>query len=153
MNCEATPSSETNSGTMKNADETILDSNPKSPQQAPKVRFVTAPEPLQAVNKSKLTHGAIALLIYLKYYLAIALTRISTLLAVCGLVLNPSSIVCTFKHHKSLLEALYKKMAEEVKKMGHANADETRWMSFFHRDGKESFMDWMWVFASEKVVL
>jgi len=119
---------------------------------APKVRFVTAPEPPQAVNKSKLDHKSIALLIYLKYLLAIPLARISTLLAACGLSLAPSSMTCTFKRHKDLLEKLYLRMAEEVKKFGHANADETRWMSFFHRDGKESFMDWMWVVASEKVV-
>jgi len=118
-----------------------------------KTRFVTAPEPPQAVNKSKLTHDSIALLIYLKYLLAIPLTRISALLAACGFMLSPSSMTCTFQRHLPLFEALYQKMAEVVKQMGHGNADETRWRSFYHRDGKENFLDWMWVFASEQVVL
>ncbi len=119
---------------------------------APKVRFITAPEPPQAVNKSMLDHKSIALLIYLKYLLAIPLARISTLLAAaCGLNLRPSTMTCTFKLHKDLLEKLYLRMAQEVKKTGHANADETRWMSFHHRDGKKSFMDWMWIIASPNV--
>jgi len=118
-----------------------------------KTRFVTAPKPPRAVNKSKLTHDSIALLIYLKYLLAIPLTRISALLAACGFMLSPSSMTCTFQHHMPLFEALYRKMAEVVKQMSHGNADETRWRSFYHRDGKENFLDWMWVFASERVVL
>jgi hypothetical protein len=38
-------------------------------------------------------------------------------------------------------------MAEDVKKFGHINADETMWMSFHRIIGKQNFMDWMWVIA------
>jgi len=123
-------------------------------QAGPKTIFVTAPQPPQAVDKSKLTTGTLAFLMYLKYFLALPLTRISTLLATaCGLRVGPSSMTCTFEHHKDLLKALYDKMAEEVRKFDHINIDETRWMSFFHRVGKANYMDWMWVMASEKVVM
>jgi hypothetical protein len=123
-------------------------------QAGPRTMFVSAPQPPQAVDKSKLSMGSFAILIFFKYFLALPLTRISTLLAAaCRFELNPSTMICTFKHHKDLLEALYQRMAEEVRKFSHINVDETRWMSFFHRKGKTTYMDWMWVMASEKVVL
>lgn len=123
-------------------------------QAGPKVMFVTASQPPQAVNKSKLSMGSFALLVFLKYFLALPLTRISTLLANgCRFELNPSTMTCTFKHHKDLLKALYQRMAGEVRKFSHINIDETRWMSFFHRIGKATYMDWMWVMTSENVVL
>lgn len=133
--------------------EGTLTPEPPQTESDAKTRFVTAPKPPQAVNKSKLTHDSIAVLIYLKYLLAIPLTRISELLAACGFMFSPSSMICTFQHHMPLFEALYLKMAEVVKQMGHGNADETRWRSFYHRDGKENFLDWMWIFASELVTL
>lgn len=41
-------------------------------------RFVTAPEPPQAVNKSKLSHQFLAWIIYLKYILAVCLSIMQT---------------------------------------------------------------------------
>jgi len=124
------------------------------PQGGRKVTFVTASQPPQAVNKSMLTTGSVAFIIFLKYFLALPLTRISTLLNnACGFTLGPSTMISSFKHHKDLFEALYRRMVEEVRNFGHINIDETSWRSFFRRIGKATYLDWMWVMASEKVVL
>lgn len=114
-------------------------------------RFATAPEPPQAVNKSKLSHRFLAWIIYLKYILAIPLTRIRSIFSTGDFVLSPSSITGSFRKHMPLLVPLYEKLAQVMRSEKHKNIDETGWKSFFRREGKQSFLDWMWVFGSNKV--
>ncbi len=116
-------------------------------------RFVTAPEPPQAVNKSKLSHLFIAWIIYLKFLLAIPLSRICSIFSMGDFVLSPSSVTGTLKNHMRLLVPLYERLAQEMKKEPRKNIDETGWKSFFRREGKESFLDWMWIFGSSRVAL
>jgi transposase len=116
-------------------------------------RFVTAPEPPQAVNKSKLSHSFLAWIIYLKYLLAIPLTRICSIFSMGDFTLSPSSVTGALKNYMRLLVPLYEKLAQVMKQEPRKNIDETGWKSFFRREGKESFLDWMWVFGSSKVAL
>ena len=118
-----------------------------------RIRFVTAPEPPQAVNKSKLSHRFLAWIIYLKYILAIPLTRICSIFSMGDFMLSPSSVTGAFQNHMRLLVPLYEKLAQVMKNEKRKNIDETGWKSFFRREGKQSFLDWMWVFGSSRVVL
>ena len=120
---------------------------------AGQARFVTAPEPPQAVNKSKLSHSFLAWIIYLKFLLAIPLTRICCIFSAGDFVLSPSSVTGALRNHMRLLVPLYEKLAQVMKKEPRKNIDETGWKSFFRREGKESFLDWMWVFGSNRVSL
>jgi len=115
--------------------------------------FVTAPEPPQAVNKSKLSHSFLAWIIYLKYLLAIPLSRVCGIFSSGDFILSPSSVTGALKNHMRLLVPLYEKLAQEMRKEPLKNIDETGWKSFFRREGKESFLDWMWIFGSSRVAL
>ena len=116
-------------------------------------RFVTAPEPPQAVNKSKLSHRISGL---------DHLSEISSRhphyqdlqhLLRGRLRLSPSSVTGSLKNHMRLLVPLYEKLAQVMKREPRKNIDETGWKSFFRREGKESFLDWMWVFGSDRLSL
>jgi transposase len=52
-----------------------------------------------------------------------------------------------------LLQPIYDRMIEELRKNPHWHADETRWKVFELLEGKKSFLWWLWVFSSKNIVV
>ena len=116
-------------------------------------RFITAPRPPQAIEKSKFSHNLLSLLVVLKYIFALPLQRALTILGMQGATLSSGSVTGAFKRLLELLIPLYQSLAAVSRKEGLWNVDETGWMSFIRRPEKSNFLAWMWVFASPKVIL
>jgi transposase len=66
-------------------------------------RFITAPQPPQAIEKRKFGHNLLSLLVVLKYLFAIPLQRLLTILGMQGAVLSSGSITGAFKKLQLLL--------------------------------------------------
>lgn len=112
-------------------------------------RFITAPQPPQAIEKSKFGHNLLSLLVVMKYLFAIPLQRLLTILGMQGAVLSSGSITGAFKKLQLLLKPLYETLAAVSREEGQWNIDETGWMSFIRQIIKNSFLSWMWVFVSK----
>jgi transposase len=116
-------------------------------------RFLTAPNPPQAIPKSKFSHNLLSLIIVLKYMFAVPLNRILNLFALQGVSISAGSITSVFSKCFTLFEPLYKELAKVSKQEKRWNVDETSWMSFTQLPGKKNYLAWMWVFVSQKVIL
>ena len=115
--------------------------------------IVTAPKKPQAIEKSKFSHSLIAYLIVLKYHFSIPLERILSILAIQGAEIASGSIVGVFKKLLPLLEPLYELLIEDSRNSGQWNIDETGWMNFINKPDKKGFLNWMWIFVSEKLAI
>lgn len=115
-------------------------------------RFITAPQPPHAIEKSKFGHNLLSLLVVQKYLFAIPLQRMLTILGMQGTMLASGSITGAFKKLLLLLKPLYESLAVVSKQEGQWNIDETGWNSFIRQINKNSFLSWMWVFVSKKVI-
>lgn len=116
-------------------------------------RFITAPEPPQAVNKSLFSHHLLAFLIMLKILFAMPLKKICDLFSTQDYKIRQSSITGAFQRLMPFLEPLYKKLGKEMESEKQYNIDETSWKGFYQQEGKDSYLNWMWIFASKKVML
>jgi len=118
-----------------------------------KPAIVTAPKNPQVIEKSKFSHTLIAYLIVLKYLFSIPLERALSILAVQGAVIASGSIVGVFKNLLPLLEPLYELLIEDSRNSDQWNIDETGWMNFINKPDKKGFLNWMWIFVSEKLAI
>jgi transposase len=116
-------------------------------------RFVTAPNPPQAIPKSKFSHNLLSLIIVLKYMFAIPLNRILNLFALQNVRISAGSITGAFIKYHALFQPLYQELVKTSKQEKYWNADETSWMSFTRLHGKNNYLSWMWIFVSKKVIL
>ena len=116
-------------------------------------RFVTAPKPLRAIPKSKFSHNLLSLFIVLKYLFAIPVNRILELFTLQGVQISAGSITGALAKCYLLFQPLYQELAKASQQETQWNADETSWMSFIRRSGKNNYLTWMWCFISAKVAL
>lgn len=114
---------------------------------------ITAPQKPSVIKKSILTTTTWVHLIMMKYLLAVPIYRYRKAMEPSGFILSPGTVENGFRKIGTLLQPIYQRMQEELKKSPHFNADETRWKVFEQIEGKKSFLWWLWVFASKKIVL
>mgnify|MGYP000669320882 CR=1 FL=1 len=115
--------------------------------------ILTAPPVKTVIKKSILTTATLVNLIIMKYFLAVPIYRYRQFLMATGYPLSSGTVENNFKKIGILLEPVYHRMIQEVRKSKIWNADETRWKVFEHIEGKSSYLWWLWVFASQNVVL
>ncbi len=120
-------------------------------EKTPKV--ITAPQKPSVIKKSILTTATWVHLIIMKYLLAVPIYRYRQAMEPSGFVLCAGTVENGFRKIGNLLDPIYQRLQEELKKYPHWNADETRWKVFEQIEGKKSSLWWLWVFASKKVVL
>jgi len=118
---------------------------------SPKIK--TAPQRNSVIKKSILTTVSWVNLIIMKYFLAVPIYRYAQSLKPMGYMLSLGTVENGFKKIGLLLEPVYQALIVELRKDPLWNADETRWKVFESTENKKSFLWWLWVFASKKVVI
>jgi transposase len=118
---------------------------------SPKIK--TAPQRDSLIKKSILTTASWVNLIIMKYFLAVPVYRYAQVLKSMGYKLSPGTVENGFKKTGLLLEPIYRALIIELRKNPLWNADETRWKVFEAKENKKGFLWWLWVFASQKVVI
>lgn len=115
--------------------------------------IVTAPPRNSVIKKSILSTASWVHLIIMKFLLAVPVYRYCQAVRSSGFKLSAGTVENGFKKIGILLEPVYQLLILELRKNRLWSADETRWKVFEHIKGKVSFLWWLWVFASEKVVI
>lgn len=116
-------------------------------------KIVTAPPRTSVIKKSILATETWVHLIMMKYLLAVPIYRYCQAIKPTGFNLSPGTAENGFKKLGLLLEPVYQRLLQELRKSHIWNADETRWKVFETIANKTSFLWWLWVFASQNVVL
>ncbi len=115
--------------------------------------IITAPQRKSVIKKSILATETWVHLIIMKYLLAVPIYRYCQAVKPSGFNLSPGTVENGFKKIGLLLEPVYQRLIQELRKSPIWNADETRWKVFETMANKSSFLWWLWVFASHQVVL
>jgi transposase len=115
--------------------------------------IVTAPPRPSVIKRSILATETWVHLIIMKYLLAVPVYRYCQAIKPIGFNLSPGTVENGFKKIGLLLEPVYQRLLLELRKSHIWNADETRWKVFETVKNKSSFLWWLWVFASQNVVL
>ena len=118
---------------------------------SPKIK--TAPQRTTLIKKGIFTTATWVHLLIMKYFLAVPIYRYSQAIKPTGFNLSAGTVENGFKKIGTLLKPVYQALVEELRKDPLWNADETRWKVFEAIENKSSFLWWLWVFASKKVVL
>ena len=114
--------------------------------------LIVAPKPEQIIPKSIFSNNSWIYFLVMKYLFQIPINRQLECLSMNGYVAIPGTIIGGFKKLSVFLEALYLKLVEVSRTESHWHADETRWLVFEDKPGKENHRWWLWTFVSEKVV-
>ena len=115
--------------------------------------IITAPQRKSVIKKSILATQTWVHLIMMKYLLAVPIYRYRQAVKPSGFNLSAATVENGFKKIGLLMEPVYQRLLQELRKSPVWNADETRWKVFEKITGKTSFLWWLWVFASQNVVL
>jgi transposase len=105
-----------------------------------------APPPPKVIPKGQLSAPALAMLLVLKFDLAMPLQRILSMLSYQGLSLSKGSVTGTFQTLPPLFLPVYEALCQRVQAAQHWHIDETRWLVFLDEQRRQW---WLWVFASE----
>lgn len=122
--------------------------------------LVTAPRPPKLIPKGMFTVDFWAYVVVEKFLLQRPLSRVILQLAFWGLVdpasgkpgVSQGTLTGGLKRIWPLLQPLYDRILEQVRKANHWHMDETRWMVFAEVDDKVGHKWWLWVLVAKDTV-
>jgi transposase len=88
-----------------------------------------------------------------KFHTGRPIQRTIEQLRLFGLRLAAGTIIDGLKRIEPLLESIYAALRKRNLQSAFHHADETRWLVFVEKQGKNSFRWWLWVFAGEDSVV
>jgi len=119
----------------------------------PGPRTHTAPKPPKLIPKSRYGTSVWVHLLLEKFLLGRALQRAIEQLGLYELQPAAGTITDGMKRIEPLLEPIYAALREQNVQSAVHHADETRWLVFVEKQGKNSYRWWLWVFAGEGSVV
>ena len=119
----------------------------------PGPRTLTAPKPPKLIPKSRYGNSVWVHLLLEKFLLGRPMQRTIEQLRLYGLQLAAGTITDGMKRIEPLLEPIYAALRERNVQSAFHHADETRWLVFVEKQGKNSYRWWLWVFAGEDSVV
>ncbi len=127
-------------------------------EQAP--RQLTASKPANIIPKGLYDHSVLAFLLFGKYGMQVALTRLLGLFAVYGLPVNDGTIAGIFKKLTDILHPLYLLLQEQLQKENVLYIDETGFRHFHYPEvvsipdeQQPGKFTWLWVFSGQRVTI
>ena len=105
--------------------------------------IITAPQRTSVIKKSILATETWVHLIIMKYLLAVPIYRYCQAVKPSGFNLSPGTVENGFKKIGLLLEPVYQRLLQKLRKSYIWNADETRWKVFETIANKSSFLWWL----------
>ncbi len=123
-------------------------------------RQITAAKPANIIPKGLYAHSLLAFLLYGKYGMQVALTRLLALMAAYGLCVQDGTIAGIFKKLTERLEPLYRLLQEQLQDEAVLYIDETGFRHFLapevqtmSDDQQPGKIAWLWVYAGERVTV
>jgi transposase len=116
-------------------------------------RTVTAPKPDKLIGKGRYGISIWVHLLLEKFHSQRPIGRTIEQLGLHGLELAPGTIAGGLKRIGPLLQPIYDALVRRNVQSAYYQADETRWLVFVEKEGKNSYRWWLWVFAGEDSVI
>lgn len=114
---------------------------------------LTAPAPPKLIPKSRFGISVWVHLLLEKFYLHRPLERTVAALELHGLPLSPGTLTGGLQRIEPMFESVYQALVARQVASDFSQADETRWMVFVEREGKQGYRWWLWVFLSGEAVV
>lgn len=109
-------------------------------------KTITAPAPPKLLPKSLLGTSVWVEILLAKYFNHQPIERLLASWKLTGLNLAPSTVNAGLKRLEPLFAPIYAALQERNRLSPYQQADETRWLVFVEKEGKEGHRWWLWVF-------
>jgi transposase len=119
----------------------------------PGQQTLTAPKPPKLIPKGRYGISLWVHLLLEKFHAGRPIQRTIEQLRLHGLPLAAGTITDGLKRIEPLLQPIYAALRERNVQSAFHHADETRWLVFVEKQGKNSYRWWLWVFAGEDSVV
>lgn len=107
---------------------------------------VTAPAPPKLIPKSLLGASVWVEILLAKYFNHQPIERLLTSWQLMGLDVAPSTVNAGLQRLEPLFTPVYEALQERNRLSAYQQADETRWLVFVDKEGKQGHRWWLWVF-------
>jgi len=112
----------------------------------------TAPTPAKLIPKSLFDTSVWVDVLVAKYFNHQPIERLLASWALIGLNLAPSTVNEGLERLQPLFVPVYEAIAQRNRLSPYQQADETRWLVFVEKEGKQGYRWWLWVFNGEDTV-
>lgn len=119
----------------------------------PGCQTVTAPAPAKLIPKSLLGTSVWVEVLLAKYFNHQPTERLLASWNLLGLNLAASTVNAGLERLQPLFTPLYEALRERNRSSAYQQADETRWLVFVEKEGKQGHRWWLWVFNGEDTVV
>jgi transposase len=114
---------------------------------------ITAPAPAKLIPKSLLGTSVWVEILLAKYFNHQPTERLLAAWKLLGLDLAASTVNAGLERLQPLFLPIYQALQERNRLSAYQQADETRWLVFVEKDGKQGHRWWLWVFNGEDTVV
>jgi len=119
----------------------------------PGCQTITAPAPAKLIPKSLLGTSVWVEVLLAKYFNHQPTERLLASWDLLGLDLAASTVNAGLQRLQPLFTPLYEAVRERNRLSAYQQADETRWLVFVEKEGKQGHRWWLWVFNGEDTVV
>jgi transposase len=119
----------------------------------PGCQTTTAPAPAKLIPKSLLGTSVWVEILLAKYFNHQPTERLLAAWKLLGLDLAASTVNAGLERLQPLFLPIYQALQERNRLSAYQQADETRWLVFVDKDGKQGHRWWLWVFNGEDTVV
>jgi len=119
----------------------------------PGCQTTTAPAPAKLIPKSLLGTSVWVEILLAKYFNHQPTERLLAAWKLLGLDLAASTLNAGLERLQPLFLPIYQALQERNRLSAYQQADETRWLVFVEKDGKQGHRWWLWVFNGEDTVV
>jgi len=112
----------------------------------------TAKTPAKLIPKSLLDTSVWLEILLAKYFNHQPIERLLASWKLLGLDLATSTVNEGLERLQPLFEPIYEAIAQRNRLAAYQQADETRWLVFVEKDGKQGYRWWLWVFNGQDTV-
>jgi transposase len=116
-------------------------------------RTITASTPAKLIPKSLLGTSVWVEILLAKYFNHQPIERLLTSWKLTGLDVAASTVNAGLQRLQPLFVPIYQALQERNRLSAYQQADETRWLVFVEKDGKQGYRWWLWVFNGEDTVV
>ena len=119
----------------------------------PGCRTITAPAPAKLIPKSLLGTSVWLEVLLAKYFNHQPIERVLLAWKLLGPDLAASTVNAGLERLQPLFLPIYQALQKRNRLSAYQQADETRWLVFVEKDGKQGHRWWLWVFNGEDTVV
>jgi transposase len=118
-----------------------------------KCQTITAPTPAKLIPKSLLGTSVWVEILLAKYFNHQPTERLLASWKLLGLDLAASTVNIGLQRLEPLFTPIYQALQERNRLSAYQQADETRWLVFVDKEGKQGYRWWLWVFNGDDTVV